>query len=65
MNVTLGEMNGIQLGESTMQDERRTLIQYTTEDAKKEIEQIRYYQSNRAELVQQIGEITRRQVLFE
>ena len=38
----LGEMNGKDLFESTLDAENRTLIRYNIEDAKKEIETIQY-----------------------
>lgn len=48
----LGEMNPPQLGASTLHpDSNRTLIRYTVEDIKKEIESIRYIQSNKSYLI--------------
>ena len=48
-------MNSKQLGDSTLHpDSDRTLIQYTLESAKQEIEMIRYLESNRQELVKDI-----------
>lgn len=48
----LGEMNQSQLGYSTMHpDGNRTLIQYTTESAKKDAEKMRYYNDNIKELI--------------
>ena len=52
----LGEMNSEQLAESTIHpDGNRVLIQYTAEDIKKEIEQIRYLQSNTKELFNRVS----------
>lgn len=52
----LGEMDGWQLAESVFQQEgQRLLIQYTFDDAKKEIEQIKYIQSNKNELLSKIN----------
>ena len=49
----LGEQNPEQLAESTLHpDSDRTLIRYTIEDVKQEIESIRYLESNRALLLQ-------------
>lgn len=52
----LGEMDPEQLAESTMHPDSpyRTLIRYTLESAKEEIEMIRYLESNRQELVKDI-----------
>ena len=47
----LGEMDGPRLEESTVSPENRTLIQYTIEDFKKELDQIKYYESNKYELI--------------
>ena len=52
----LGEMNDSQLAESVFDPEgQRVLIQYTFEDAKKEIEQIKYIQSNKDQLLSKIN----------
>lgn len=51
----LGEMNGKQLADSTLHpDSDRTLIQYTLESAKNEIEMIRYLESNKQELIKNV-----------
>lgn len=51
----LGEMKGYQLAESTLHpDSDRTLYRYTLEDAVKEIEMIRYYESNKNELFKDV-----------
>ncbi len=47
----LGEMDGPRFFESTIDPNNRTLIQYTIEDWKKEYEQIKYYESNKYELI--------------
>ena len=48
----LGEQDDDQLAVSTLHpDGDRTLIRYTIEDAKREIEAIRYYDSNKYDLV--------------
>ena len=47
----LGEMDGKRLFDSTLDPEDRTLVQYTIENAKEEIEAIRYYESNKIELL--------------
>ena len=52
----LGEMDVEQLADSTMHpDGNRTLVRYTFEDAKKEIEQIKYIQSNKDQLLSKIN----------
>jgi len=51
----LGEMNPQQLADSTLHpDTDRTLIQYTIEDVKSEIETIQYLESNKGELIKDI-----------
>ena len=47
----LGEMNPTLLGQSTMEDENRVLVRYTMESAQEEINRMRYYESNRYELI--------------
>lgn len=47
----LGEMDGKRLFDSTLDPDKRTLIQYTVEDVKDEIEKIRYYESNKDKLL--------------
>lgn len=47
----LGEMSGKKLFESTLDPENRTLIQYTLEDVKAVVDEIRYYENNLYELV--------------
>lgn len=52
----LGEMNIDQLAESTIHpDGNRTLIRYTFEDAKKEIERIQWINSNKDQLLSKIN----------
>lgn len=51
----LGEMNGEQLAESTLHpDSNRTLMRYTVEDVKAEIEAIRAIESDKASLLKDI-----------
>ena len=46
-----GEMSGEKLQESTVGIDNRSLIRYTMEDFQKEYDMIRYYESNRNELI--------------
>ena len=55
----LGEMDPSQLSESTMDINNRTLIRYTLEDAKEEIETIRKFESNRSKLLDFVGTVKR------
>lgn len=55
----LGEMDPSQLSESTMDVNNRTLIRYTLEDAKDEIETIRKFESNRSKLLDFVGTVKR------
>lgn len=58
----LGEQTPDQLGESVLRpDSDRTLIRYTIEDIKEEINMIRFYESNKAELLRNIT-ITRQDI---
>lgn len=50
----LGEMDGKRLFNSTLDPENRTLIQYTIDNVKDEIETIRYYESNKSALLEDI-----------
>jgi DNA gyrase subunit B len=50
----LGEMNGKDLFESTLDAENRTLIRYNIEDVKKEIETIQYLENNKSDLLKDI-----------
>lgn len=51
----LGEQDDDELGVSALRpDGDRTLIRYTIEDAKREIEAIRYYESNKYDLVKDV-----------
>jgi DNA gyrase subunit B len=51
----IGEMNPEQLGETALHpDSDRTLIRYTVEDITKEIEAIRYIESNKNKLLQDV-----------
>ena len=47
----LGEMDGPKLYQSTLDFDNRTLIRFTLEDTKKELEEIRYYENNINELI--------------
>lgn len=58
----LGEMNAKNLYESTMQKENRTLLRYTLESAVKEIEMVRYIESNREELLKNVN-VTKQDLL--
>ena len=51
----LGEQDPMQLAESTLYLENRTLIRYTIEDIVQEIDTIRYIESNRQELLKNIN----------
>lgn len=57
----LGEQNPAELAESTLYIENRTLIRYTIEDVIKEIETIRYIESNRNELLKNVN-VTRQDI---
>lgn len=46
----LGEMSPTQLSDSTLNANNRTLIQYTIDDIKKDINSIRYIESNKASI---------------
>lgn len=50
----LGEMDGKRLFDSTLDPGSRTLIQYTMDDVKQEIETIRYYESNKRALLDDV-----------
>lgn len=58
-NVTrykgLGEMNPMQLAESTLYNDNRTLMRYTIEDVIQEIEAIRYIESNKDILLKNVN----------
>lgn len=56
----LGEMNPAQLCDSTLSIENRTLIRYTVKDIEEEINTIRYLESNKAELLKNVGNLKRR-----
>lgn len=57
----LGEQNASELKESTMDPNSRTLIRYTIESAKQEIENIRYIDSNTSTLLNGIN-VTRQDI---
>lgn len=59
----LGEMNGFQLFDSTLDPEKRTLIRYTIDDAIKEIEQIRHFENNKNELLVGLDNLSRMEVI--
>lgn len=52
----LGEMNAKQLAESTLHPDSpyRTLLRYTVESAKEELEMIKYLESNKQELIKDV-----------
>lgn len=50
----LGEMDGRRLFDSTLNPEDRCLIQYTVEDIKEELDMMRYYESNKAAVLQDV-----------
>lgn len=59
----LGEMDADQLAESTMSPQNRTLIRYTLEDAKEEVETIRAFESDRSKLLDFVGTVKRTDLL--
>lgn len=59
----LGEMNGFQLFDSTIDPEKRTLVRYTISNAVKEIEQIRHFENNKNELLVGLDNLTRLDVI--
>ena len=60
----LGEMDVDEIVESTMSPfTERTLIRYTFEDAKEEIEAIRQYESKLSKLLDLVGEVNRQDLL--
>lgn len=48
----LGEMDGKRLFDSTLNPEDRCLIQYTVDDIKEELDMMRFYESNKAAVLQ-------------
>ncbi|MDD3122090.1 MAG: ATP-binding protein [Candidatus Izemoplasmatales bacterium] len=50
----LGEMDGSELYKSTMNPDNRILIQYTMQDAMKELERVRYYSDNKDLLLKDV-----------
>ena len=59
----LGEMDGPKLFESTLDPDNRTLVQFTIQDIKAELEQIRYYENNINVLINSVGELSRHDVM--
>ena len=59
----LGEMNGDQLAESTMNPDTRTLIQYTVDDINDTVNIIRNYDSNKKLIFTEIGNIDRGELI--
>lgn len=59
----LGEMNGNQLAESTMDPDTRTLIQYTIDDINETTNIIRNYDSNKKLIFTEIGNIDRGELI--
>ena len=58
----LGEMDGESLNESTLDKNNRILVQYTLEDVKFAVNEIRYYESNKDKLLEGI-EVSRFDVI--
>ena len=58
----LGEMDGAELNESTLNRNNRVLIQYTLEDVKFVVNEIRYYEDNKEKLLEGI-EVSRFDVI--
>ena len=60
----LGEMSKSELAESTLYPgSDRTLIRYTLQDAKEEIQAIREYESNTKKILSLVGKVTRDDLL--
>ena len=60
----LGEMSYQKLAESTLHpDGNRTLIRYTLEDAKEELEAIREYESDMKKILSHIGKVSRTELM--
>lgn len=59
----LGEMDGDQLFDSTVNPENRTLIRYTVDDIVKEIDQIKHFENNKNELLIGLDNLSRMQVI--
>ena len=60
----LGEMDGKDLGESTLRpDGNRTLVRYTIESAHEAINFIREYESDSKKILAEIGQVTREDLL--
>ena len=60
----LGEMSYQKLAESTIHpDGNRTLIRYTLEDAKEELEAIREYESDMKKILSHIGSVSRSELM--
>lgn len=55
----LGEMEGEQLGESTLLPDNRMLIRYTTDDIKHDIQIIRQHESDKKLILANIGSVNR------
>lgn len=50
----LGEMDGDRLFDSTLNPEDRCLIQYTVDNVKEDLERMRYYESNKIEVLNDV-----------
>ena len=59
----LGEMDGKRLFESTLNPEDRTLIQYTIDSVKEEIDTIKYYENDMSRLLQFSTKVSRFEVI--
>ena len=59
----LGEMSGDRLFESTLDPSKRTLIRYTIDNVKEEIEQIKFYENNNMKALLEDVKVSRFEVI--
>lgn len=59
----LGEMSGDRLFESTLDPNKRTLIRYTIDNVKEEIEQIKFYENNNMKALLEDVKVSRFEVI--